>query len=46
MKCCGSVTASGMAARHGWLFRYTPEVEGRTPVISDARDGLQAGAWQ
>src|SRR5688500_3763864 len=46
MKYCGRVTASGTAGGQGWLLWYTPDVCGRTPVMSAARDGLHAGAGQ
>ena len=35
-----------MAGRQGCGLRYTPEVQGRTPVINAAREGLHAGAAQ
>jgi hypothetical protein len=48
MKCCGMVTASFSTgdSRIGCWFSYTPDVDGRFPVIRAARDGLQTGAAQ
>src|SRR5437868_2774013 len=48
MKCDGIVTTFFRTgeSRIGCLFSYTPEVEGRNPVIKEARDGLHTGAAQ